>query len=119
MNAADLYAIVKDVPREAWPECVTGFIRGLYVEVRANPDDGRPHAVNAQLFADDAVPLFIGSMTAWLVDRDYWVGKIQDKDLQHEPYVAHTDTGDIYQGFMPTILEALAAACKALAGGGE
>lgn len=127
MNATELHSIVKDVPMEALPECVTGWIRGLYVEVRANPDDGRPHAIHAQMFPDDAELLFIGSMAKWLETRE------QDSAVKITNH--HGSSVVILTATWPangtrkrywdervfeesTLIEALASACKAVVGKG-
>ncbi len=54
MTATDLYEIVRDVPREAWPEL--DWHGGRWV-------DGHTEAYTRPELAEQA---FVGSMTAWL-----------------------------------------------------
>ena len=64
MQASELYEIVKDVPREAWPfpkECFNVYGKQVVLFV-SPPLDGREPSRNV----DAAVREFVGSMTAWL-----------------------------------------------------
>lgn len=124
MNAIELHEIVKDVPREAWPSCVTGWIRGIYVEVRTSETGDKPHAVSSHMFAEDAVLLFEASMMRWLLTKSLYLvpvyhvkdsidGKgwqVFGSDLAYESlWTPSRQT--ISNG---SFIEALAAACKAV-----
>jgi hypothetical protein len=112
MNAKALYELVKDLPREAWPSCVTGWIRGIYVEVRTSETGDKPHAVSSHMFADDAVLLFEASMMRAVEGHgdveschagDHHIIRVRDGD--YGAYVAYAGK---------TRIEALAAAVKAV-----
>lgn len=107
MTAEQLYAIVKDLPRELWPD-------DLEYGVRAIGDTAVWHFrsdLSGWLFAKHAAALFVAKLVEWLavyhvdgicVDNDCgeWV-------IQTHGITLHT------VGKAPTLLEALVAAWKA------
>lgn len=106
MNASDLYEVVKDVPREAWPSCVTGWIRGIYVEVRTSETGDKPHAVSSHMFTEDAILLFEASMMRRLATRLDWSVVVYKSQSTWFVVIGP----DEWAG--SSLIEALAAACK-------
>lgn len=106
MTAAELYSVVKDVPREAWPEHVT-FADGLWF-VTDDPM-GRMSICNAH-----AELLFVGSMTKWLGDRGPLVSRRRGYPETWKVQMCIND--DVSEFEATTLIEALAAACKAVGG---
>jgi hypothetical protein len=104
VNAAELYEIVKDVPREAWPDL-------KYQPAQSCPvDEWRQLGTNWRQDVDVAEAAFVGAMVAWLFkNKKRWpipaaqfpVVEICGRwsvDKDPKPY--------------PTLIAALAAACK-------
>ncbi len=102
MTARELYEIVKDVPREAWPTHLQMSDRLSERGLWTIQDDEwyitNNHAENA----------FVGSMTAWLL-RTY--GRIE---TQSTPWgsVECTTCGEERRVEASSLVAALAAACK-------
>lgn len=63
-----LFAVVKDVPKEAWPKGVYCY-KGLYFKHEPYDDGSRATRLGPSV----AEAAFVGSMTAWLVDRGFTV----------------------------------------------
>ena len=71
MTAAELYDIVKDVPREAWPECMFYNPHDEYPPFWKwiTPTDQRDKTyAGCGRNTDEAELLFVGSMTKWRAD---------------------------------------------------
>lgn len=112
MNAIELYEVVKDVPREAWPH---GPSRPMfYCEVRGFYHDCG--MVCPLVVSWEAVMLFEASVMRWLLSKAIIV----------HVYYSHQDgrtsltlNGSGINGTLhidkPSLVEALAAACKAVA----
>lgn len=110
MTAHELYEIVKDVPREAWPEylswhpCITG---GYF---KADCDE------TGSMLDTHAKLAFIGSMMKWLLDRDAVIQRLVDgrHGIRIPVWKAGRDSELIGANWhlSPTLIEALAAACK-------
>lgn len=104
MTAADLFEIVKDVPRQAWPE---GAYFGLAFgkpDFVAWEDGAKPSDRVAEL-------AFIGSMTAWLAGG-LWINRRMHTDGEMIYKVKASDGGCSVYGEHRTLVAALAAACK-------
>ena len=104
MTANDLYEIVKDVPREAWPRGV-GYSNTLMAFEHAQE---QTHTV----FDDEHAELmFVGSMTAWLLRTCDRV------ETQSTPWgsVECTTCGEEHRVEASSLVAALAAACKEVA----
>jgi len=104
MTASDLYEIVRDVPREAWPEQMAfNFRRQMFTnEIEPSP--------RWDLTPDWAANAFVGSMTAWLIHRgrltlrgNVFAGVVSYAIVEIEPI---EPTG------ANTLVAALAATCK-------
>lgn len=95
LTAASLYEIVRDVPRDAWPESLWWHQMGRWT----NED-------SEWWIADDLAALaFIGSMTAWLLSE------FDDIEIQTTSVgVEVTNETGHYEA--PTLIEAMSAACK-------
>jgi len=116
MTASELYKIVRDVPREAWPRGV-GYSHALMSFEHAQE---RTHTV----FDDEhAEAMFVGSMTAWLV-RQEWRGlgrghllidELDDGDvaidMQYVELDGTTETYRICDMHASSLVAALSAAC--------
>jgi hypothetical protein len=105
MTAAELYEIVKDVPREAWPEISMG-------------DDGRwwtssPDCATWPIQPKTAEACFIGTMMNHLIAEGYhkFEWDTGDTDIV-DPSLTLYDFGPF---FGPHIIHHLAAACKEIA----
>lgn len=107
MNASELYAIVKDVPKEAWPDI--SWCNGAWFETDR---DGLIHRHSLSLEVETSVLMFEASMMRWLISQGHheftWDPGNKDGD-------ATTLTLYSVAYPAPTILEGLAAACKAVA----
>jgi len=97
MTAAELFEVVKDVPREAWPDID-------WTNVRWVDGDTESHVT-----ATVAEHAFIGSMTAWLLDRGILVGK---RFKENAFWTVDTNDSNKRLGNFGTLVAALAAACK-------
>lgn len=103
MTAAELFEVVKDVPREAWPELTWD---GVEWSNSKRDDD-----ISARI----AEHSFIGSMTAELHRKGYTVDSYST-EAGARLYVrdAHTghDLGGVLKFSASSLVAALAAACK-------
>lgn len=112
MTAARLYEIVKDVPKDAWPKVWYDEYDRLWHE----------HWNDCTILPDLAKAAFVGAMVAWLIKEgspsSFTLLDMGDFQRVHE---YHDGTGyEIMNNYdKPTLIEALAAACKATKGGGE
>lgn len=107
MTAGELYAIVKDVPREAWPagwrwiRDKAFFWHDVYCTSLCDWND-----------ADQVVLVFEASMMRWLCERHYPVS------IKRRPrrYAVSAFSGDeaFKSGTGGSLVEAIAAACKAV-----
>jgi hypothetical protein len=103
MQASELYEIMKDVPREAWPRGV-GYSHALLSFEHAQE---KTHTV----FDDDhAEAMFVGSMTAWLLS-------LHELDLRPEANEGRVEYLSVKFGYDDwvggtSIVEALAKVCK-------
>ena len=104
MTAAELYSVMKDVQREAWPP--VGY--STYGEIFEN-GYGFVHEDIAEL-------LFVGSMAKWLgihAGTPKWERRSETLWL-----VAGCDRhGEDFEFKRPTLVEAFAAACKVVGEG--
>lgn len=115
MNASELYAIVKDVPKEAWPDI--SWCNGAWFETDR---DGLIHRHSLSLEVETSVLMFEASMMRWLCRT-----LMAKKGMPHVLVVAPEDDDDRWRVFRSdrthcigvenTFVEALAAACKAVA----
>ncbi len=106
MTASDLYEIVKDVPREAWPELE--WEDGWFVDTEQT----------SAILTSVAESAFVGSMTAWL-PLGWVVGKCEGHDCPDGRDATHmvynvNEEGE-YVG--TSLVAALAAACKEVGNG--
>ena len=108
MTATDLYEIVRDVPREAWPEF-------MYFDGHGWSDE------DLDVYFSDAIAesAFVGSMTAWLAAQDHevrhWspVDELTDAGRVPCSWCVALDDNDIDKATVyGTLVAALAAACK-------
>lgn len=99
MTAAELYEIVKDVPIEAWPTNLgwSGFGRW-------NNGDSEWYITE-----EHAEAAFIGSMTAWLMNRNVFASKSQ---FDESYWTINMNNVSRRSGNYRTLVAALAAACK-------
>ena len=111
MTANELYEIVKDVPREAWPVNLWYFPAITCGDKAVmNADGAWRERPNGQFVSDaTAESAFVGSMTAWLVKT----GTVTSEDLGHYRQVGLGWNGVEYEG--DSLVAALAAACKEVA----
>jgi hypothetical protein len=118
MTAAELYEIVKDVPRDSWPKT-----NGVTYRYRLEEDG--PHDVEwwfwggteedpsghveARMVLLEAA--FVGSMVAWLLNEELCPVLDKTKDGYMVKCISMKRIEDpIYEA--PTLIQALAAACK-------
>lgn len=99
MTAAELYEVVKDVPREAWPELTWDGVEWS--------NSRRDEDVSARI----AEHAFIGSMTAWLAGG-MWINHRTHTDGEMIYKVKASDGGRSVYGDHRNLVAALAAACK-------
>jgi hypothetical protein len=97
MTATDLYEIVRDVPREAWP-VKTEMIGRLW------------HCDTLPVPLANIISMFVGSMTAELLSRFDVVETVQRVD---GIFMVKTSAGT-FKG--KSLVAALAAACKEVGG---
>jgi hypothetical protein len=97
MTAKELYEIVKDVPREAWPEGID-YTLTCFGSCWGVPGAGMTTSTLAEA-------AFVGAMVKYQIGRG---GPIPTK---YETGYMYRDSDFIYRDF-PTMIEALAAACK-------
>jgi hypothetical protein len=102
MTAAELYEIVKDVPRDAWPEVMESEDGAWYH--RYGP------SFSAQVAEGDAALMFVGSMVAWLATYGEVV-VTPTFDSGSMSYVSIQVCNHDWIGGK-TLIAALAAACK-------
>ena len=101
MTAAELFEVVKDVPREAWGEL--DWYCGEFV---------RKHTYDV-VESDVAEHAFIGSMTAWLAAKQKYPTHAIYKDnalFEDHAMVSVNNRQIAYR--QPSLVAALAAACK-------
>jgi hypothetical protein len=119
MDAAKLYEVVEDVPRDAWPDVVyrPGESKNNFY--------GRWIIADGRISPESAELLFIGSMVKWLgivltnPESRTWTS------MTHLSYGEHGCTlimsgfkhPEIIKTDRPTLVEALAAACTAASKG--
>jgi hypothetical protein len=111
MTATDLYEIVRDVPREAWPEQFDWYSEEGQSDYRCFTVNGEEYNYKNNLLE----VAFVGSMTAWLLS-------LHELDLRpeaNEGLVTHLsikcDFGEWVGG--KSIVAAIAAACKEVSNG--
>jgi len=97
MTAAELFEVVKDVPREAWPDID-------WTNVRWVDGDTESHVT-----ATVAEHAFIGSMTAWLMQRDVFASKSRFEETY---WTIDMNNLNHRLGNYKSLVAALAAACK-------
>ena len=107
MNASELYEIVKDVDRAAWPEKIR-HTANLFAYMHEGGDKFMPTSLMEAAF--------VGSMVAWLIGKGYHVhGWDSNSDTSTATLVLYdrefSVSTDKYRG-MGTIVALLAAACK-------
>ena len=107
-DAAKLAAAMKDVPREAWPS-------GLRFDWNLHGPKREKHWFDSESrIADSTVELAcIGSMVAWLVAQNNEDPESSVKLLWDGEHFA-ADCNDQNWYHAPTLVEALAAACKSI-----
>lgn len=114
MDAKRIYSIVKDVPREAWPEGID------YWEVTGRPHfhdrTNETHGITHSPISDRrAETLFVGSMVAHLAKKSGC--NIRTHDGQSFVFSRRPPFAS---GSAPTLIEALAAKCiEAAKGAGK
>lgn len=104
---AEIYAIVQDVPREAWPKNVKCLSEesGRYFY-----RDGLAHT---PLHIDQIENTFVGSMAAFTLERALVIHKDHIIAVGKPPAYVVSTKGTMAKAWIaPTLLEALAAACK-------
>lgn len=108
MNATELHSIVKDVDRDIWPVCV----KWDEAVSRFYDLDGCGHPSDAIIER-----AFVGNMVIWLMDHGFesWPVSNGPCDPDGIKYIA--DYSD-FDGAWASLVEALAAACKAVGGKG-
>ena len=99
MTAAELFEVVKDVPREAWPKDLGWHGLGRWTNGDSEWYMTEAHAELA----------FIGSMTAWLLDRGVFASK---RFNENAFWTIDTNDTSKRSGNFGTLVAALAAACK-------
>jgi hypothetical protein len=102
-TAARLYEIVKDVPREIWPVGL-GYSPAAFTEPVWIGSSSHEESVNFER-VDFCEAAFVGAMVKYQIGRG---GPIPTK---YETGYMYRDSDFIYRDF-PTMIEALAAACK-------
>lgn len=123
MNAKDLFDIVKDLPRDAWPVGIMGwnFERG-YVLYQVPTMGSEPTVMDIFLWPDQAALMFEASMVRRLIENS-----VEHPSVWHEiaegGVCRYRVTGshgwDSFDVNGPTLLHALAAAVRAVANGGQ
>ena len=104
MTAAELFEVVKDVPREAWPTMAV-FVANMWAfETKAWPTGTKSHFMPTEV----AEHAFIGSMTAWLVTKGSSPSISMRGDGENRRFIT---IGYKRPGAM-SIVAAIAAACK-------
>ena len=101
MTAAELYEVVKDVPREAWPELTWDGVEWS--------NSRRDEDISARI----AEHAFVGSMTAWLAAKQKYPTHAIYKDnalFEDHAMVSVNNRQIAYR--QPSLVAALAAACK-------
>ena len=106
MTAAELYEIVKDVPKEAWP------VNFNYARHHRDLAWGHTGYI-ATLEPEQAELIFVGSMTHHLIGEGFHDFEWDTGDEVVLPSLTLYDHGPFF-GSRP--VEALAAACKAVVG---
>lgn len=116
MTAAELFEIVKDVPREAWPTMVRNHStfdpaepeRFWIIYGPMGGDDKRC----VHITADIAELAFIGSMTAWLCGRNIEIKRQSHENSQLRYTVTACNGWEDVVSVHVELVAALAAACK-------
>jgi hypothetical protein len=99
MTAKELYEIVRDVPKDAWPT----ISYHLHLQEWHNHND-------QPMLVDLAEAAFVGAMVAWLLDRGLFLCK---SAVSGTYYAVDTNNVNHRFGNYKTPIEALTAACKA------
>lgn len=68
MKASDIYELVREWPKAAWPKGVTGFLEH-YVEIDVVAQGDRACCEHGHIFPDRAALLFEASGMRWLMER--------------------------------------------------
>lgn len=104
MTAAELYEVVKDVPREAWPN-------GVHYDWNVHGPKRAKHWHDGDMRMSDTTAelAFIGSMTAWLMNRNVFASKSQ---FDESYWTIDMNNVSKRSGNYRTLVAALAAACK-------
>ena len=107
MTATDLYEIVRDVPAQAAPDGLT-----LWTDVDKRCPDA--WIVDSeigvhQVSTHHAAMMFVGSMTAWLMNRNVFGSKSQ---IEETYWTIDMNNLNKRSGNYRTLVAALAAACK-------
>ena len=101
ITASELFAIVEGVPKSAWPDAE--LIDGRYW-VHASYNDWR-------LMTNAAALMFEASIMRWLTMR------FETVVYRCPEYDSYTVSQDVKEWSRPTLLEALAAACREIDNG--
>lgn len=102
MTAAELNEIVKDVPREAWPNM-------LYFERDNWRLTDHDYHDDMEIQACVAEQMFIGSMTAWLASHNW----VPSSHIWRDGARVELSNGAMHRA--SSLVAALAAACKEVA----
>jgi hypothetical protein len=103
VNASELYEIVKDVPREAWPANLHPPTWDKELFTWKHPS--LPSVVQAGVPLDIVLPAFVGSMVTWLIPMG---NVVYERDGVFMCWNVKTEA----RAEAPTLIAALAAACK-------
>lgn len=101
MTAAELYEIVKDVPREAWPS-------GMHYDWNLHGPKRAKHWHDGDMRMSDTTAelVFIGSMTAWLASHNW----VPSSHVWRDGARVELFNGAMHRA--SSLVAALAAACK-------
>jgi hypothetical protein len=114
MNATDLYEIVRDVPREAWPEQFDWYSEEGQSDYRCFTVNGEEYNYKNNLLETT----FVGSMTAWLARKEASCVRVDNCYRPDAFKVVHMRDGhDTKISCAASIVAALAAACKEVSNG--
>jgi hypothetical protein len=110
MTATDLYEIVRDVPREAWPEQFDWYECGGDTPYRCFTVNGEEYNYKNNLLE----VAFVGSMTAWLVSQGYhnFEYRVDDDNSVLVLEYGRTEVAVPLAKRRDSMVDALAAACK-------
>ena len=108
MTAAELFEIVKDVPREAWPSM-------LYFERDNWRLTDHDYHDDMEVVVYVAEQMLIGSMTAWLAGKSFGCMEITHQSYENSEmrFTVTISIGWTQRKYENTsLVAALAAACK-------